>query len=203
MDHVNKPLTHRQRQALVTRQLIIDAARQLFLEQGYGATTIDAISAHAGVAVSTVYAIYKNKRGMLKVIREEWHQESGQQAIYRQALQTADAGERLALAAKATRRQWETGAAMMAIYTSAASVDPEAAAELQEALAGRRSAMQHFIQETMFLLREGLNLDQATAIYLALTRPEVYEELVNIFGWSPDAYESWLAQTLKQQLLPG
>ena len=29
-----KQLTHRQRQALVTQQMIVDAARMLFLEQG-------------------------------------------------------------------------------------------------------------------------------------------------------------------------
>lgn len=43
-------LTHRQRQALWTRRLIVDAARELFLEQGYSATTIEAIAEEAGVA---------------------------------------------------------------------------------------------------------------------------------------------------------
>ena len=51
MNDVKQPLTHRQRQALATQQMIVDAARSLFLEQGYGVTTIDAISAKAGVAV--------------------------------------------------------------------------------------------------------------------------------------------------------
>jgi hypothetical protein len=39
------------------------------------------------------------------------------------------------------------------------------------------------------------------AIFLALTRSEVYQELVDVAGWSPDAYESWLTDTLKQQFL--
>src|SRR5690349_7553210 len=106
-----KPLTHRQRQALATQQIIVDAARSLFLEQGYGTTTIDAISVRAGVAVSTVYSIYKNKRGILKAIREAWHMESGQRDIYQQALQETNPQRRIELAAHATRRQWETGAA--------------------------------------------------------------------------------------------
>src|SRR5690349_5681045 len=110
MENVKKPLSYRQRQALVTQQLIVDAAQSLFLEQGYGATTIDAISARAGVAASTFYNIYKNKRGILKAIREEWHQESGQRELYNQALQEPDPQRRIELAAKATRRQWETSA---------------------------------------------------------------------------------------------
>jgi AcrR family transcriptional regulator len=202
MENVNPPLSHRQRQALITQQLILDAARTLFLEQGYGTTTIDAISARAGVAASTVYSIYKNKRGILKAIREAWHQESGQRELYNLALQEPSAQHRMELVAKATRRQWETGATLTAIYTSAAAVDAEAAAELKEALAGRRHNLAKFIEATASMLRPNLNPQQATAIYLALTRTEVYQELVEVFGWSPDDYEIWLTETLKQQLLP-
>src|SRR5262245_39417849 len=115
MENVKK-LTHRQRQALATQQLIVESARDLFLEQGYAATTIDAISAKAGVAVSTVYAVFKNKRGILWAIRQAWHEESGQREIYQQALRESDPARRLELAAHATRRQWETGASMMQIY---------------------------------------------------------------------------------------
>ena len=37
---------------------------------------------------------------------------------------------------------------------------------------------------------------------LALAQPEVYRELVEIAGWSPDQYEARLAETLKEPLLP-
>jgi AcrR family transcriptional regulator len=202
MKNVKPPLSLRQRQAMLTQQLVLDAARELFLDQGYGTTTIDAISAKAGVAASTVYSIYKNKRGILKAIREAWHLESGQRDIYGLALQEPNPERRMDLAANATRCQWETGATMMAIYNSAAAVDAEAAAELKEALAGRRRNLAKFVQETAPMLRPKLTMEQATAIYLALTRPEVYQELVEVSGWSLDDYETWLAETLKQQLLP-
>lgn len=202
MEKVKRSLTHRQRQALATQQLIIEAAHDLFLEQGYAATTIEAISTRAGVAVSTVYAIYKNKRGILKAIRERWHQESRQRDIYQQAMQEGEPQRRLELFARATRRQWETSAAMMAIYTGAASADPEAAAELNTALHGRRANIANHLDESAPMLRPDLNLERATAIYLSLTRPEVYQELVEVAGWSADDYEIWLANILKQQLLP-
>ncbi len=202
MKNVNEQLTHRQRQALATRQIIMEAARTLFLEQGYGTTTIEAISEKAGVAVSTVYSIYKNKRGMLAAIREAWHQESGQREIYEAALSESDPGQRLELFARATRRQWETSATMMSIYDGAAAIDLEAAVELRLALNGRRASLSRLIDETASMLRPGLTSEQATAIYLALTHAQVYLELVEVSGWSPDAYEDWLAATLKQQLLP-
>lgn len=202
MEKVKQSLTHRQRQALETQRLIVEAARDLFLEQGYTATTIEAISARAGVAVSTVYTIYKNKRGILKAIREAWHQESGQREFYQQAMQETDPQRRIEMFAHATRRQWETSAAMIAVYTSAASADSEAAAELHTALQGRRANITAFIRDTAALLRPDVSEERAAAIYLALTHSEVYQELVVVAGWSPDEYEVWLAGVLKQQLLP-
>jgi AcrR family transcriptional regulator len=202
MENVKPKLTHRQRQALATQQLIVETARDLFLEQGYAATTIEAISTAAGVAVSTVYAIFSNKRGILRAIREAWHQDSGQRAIYQQAAQEADPARRIELAAHATRHQWEAGAAMIAIYRGAAAADKEAAAELDTALQGRRSFLKQFLDAMIPMLRPDLHPEQAAAVLRALTLAEVYRELVDSAGWSPDEYESWLADTLKRQLLP-
>lgn len=202
MNDVNPRLTHRQRQALETQRLIVEAARDLFLQQGYGATTIEAISQQAGVAVSTVYAIYKNKRGILRAIREAWHQHSTQRDLYAQAVNEPDPRHKLHLAAHATRRQWETSAAMMSIYRAAASVDAEAADELASALAGRRAGIGQFVGAIHATLRPDLSIEQATAITLAVTRAEVYQELVEVGGWSAADYERWLADVLVQQLLP-
>ncbi len=201
MKNVNVHLTHRQRQALETQRIILTAARDLFLERGYGGTTIEAISDQAGVSVSTVYTIYKNKRGILRAIREEWHLQSGQREIYQQAIAESEPKRKLHLAAYATRRQWETSLDMMTIYHGAAATDAEASAELQTALDGRRNGMRNFIQSIAPVLRANLDMNEAVAVYLALTRVEVFAELVDIAGWSPDQYEQWLAQTLQQQLL--
>ncbi len=201
MSNVNKKMTHRQRQALATQTLIVDVSRELFLQHGYGVTTIEAIAEQAGVAVSTVYAIFKNKRGILRAIRQAWHEASGQENLYKLALEQPDAAKRLEMAAKATRQQWETGASMIAIYRSAAAVDAEAAAELDDSLAGRRVGLDRFVAASVDMLRDGLTQKQAAAIFRALTQAELYEELVERDEWSPDAYEQWLANLLKQQLL--
>jgi AcrR family transcriptional regulator len=201
MEKVKSTLTHRQRQALATRQLIVDAACELFLVQGYIPTTIEAISAKAGVAVSTVYAVFRNKRGILQAIRERWHQESGQRDIYRQAMEQLDSKRRLELAAYATRRQWETSGTMMTIYQAAAAVDPDAAAELSTALQGRRTFLTQFIGDMAGQLRPDLSPARAVALFYALTQPTIYQELVAVDGWSPEEYEVWLAATLQQQLL--
>jgi AcrR family transcriptional regulator len=194
-------LTHRQRQALWTRRLIVDAARKLFLERGYSATTMEAIAEEAGVAVSTVYAIYKNKRAILRAIREAWHEQTHAREINEEASRQPDPERRLEMVAHASRRQWEAGGAVVAVYQGAAAADREAAAELREALRGRRAALDRVVEGMKEALRPDLDVDRAAAILRALCRAEVYWELVEESGWSPDEYEAWLFETLTEQLL--
>jgi AcrR family transcriptional regulator len=195
-------LTHRQRQALWTRRLIVDAARKLFLQRGYAVTTMDAIAKEAGVAVSTVYAAFKNKRTILRAIREAWHEQTRAREINAEASRQPDPERRLEMVAHATRRQWETGGAVVAVYQGAAAADREAAAELREALRGRRAALDRVVEGMEeAALRPDLDAKRAAAILRALCRAEVYRELVEESGWSPDEYEAWLTEALKDQLL--
>lgn len=199
--HEEVRLTHRQRQALATRRLIVEAARGLFLERGYAATTIEAIAGEAGVAVSTVYAIFKNKRAILREIRMVWHEQTRAREINEEAARQPDPERRMEMVARASRRQWELGATLVAIYQGAAAADREAAAELQEALRGRRASLDRVVEGMKNALRSGLDVDRAAAILRAVCRAEIYRELVEESGWSPDEYEVWLTETLKQQLL--
>ncbi len=193
--------THRQRQAQATRDMIVTAAQALFLEQGYICTTIEAIAERAGVATSTVYAIFGSKRGILRAIRDTWHERSHIREMTNSIDQAGSAEERLERLAEATRQQWETGAKVTAIYTGAAAADPRAAAELTQALAGRRQGLQSFARSLEPNLRPGLDANRAATILQALCLPEVYDELVRRSGWSVDEYQSWLARTLKHEML--
>ena len=60
----------RERQAAATRQAVLDAARDLFLAQGYGATTIDQVAARAGVSKPTVFTAVGNKQALLAAVRD-------------------------------------------------------------------------------------------------------------------------------------
>ena len=61
--------TRRQEQANETRLRMVRAAHDLFVEKGYGRTTIAQIAERAGVAVETVYAAFRNKATLL---RQAW-----------------------------------------------------------------------------------------------------------------------------------
>ena len=203
MTNVKTPIrsTLRQKQALATRSLIVSTARALFLERGYSCTTIEAIAESAGVAVSTVYAIFGSKRAILTAIREAWHGQTNIREVVYGSPQAAQPAQRLEQLAYATRLQWEIGSEVIAIYTGAAAADPEAANELAKALEGRRRGLETFAASLGPYLRQGLDVARAAAIIQALCLPEVYKELVQHSGWTAETYQSWLLQALKHELL--
>ena len=201
MSITQKRPSYRQRQALITRETIISAAKFLFLTQGYGSTTIENIAARAGLAVSTVYSIFGSKRGLLKAIREQWHSQSRiRETVYSMDPATP-ALKRVEALAKATREQWETGSEVIMIYTSAAASDPDAAKELEEALHGRRKGLAAFTSGLKPFFANGLDETKASAIVYALCMPELYQELTQSSGWSPEEYQTWLSEVLSHELL--
>lgn len=51
-----------------TRLVIINAARELFIDQGFAATTIREVAKAAGVSQETIYKSFGSKAGLLKVV---------------------------------------------------------------------------------------------------------------------------------------
>lgn len=203
MDDVKQEdrLPYRKQQALATRTRIAEAARKRFHAQGYVATTMEEIAAEAGVAVSTVYAIFRNKRSILAAICEGWLEAAQIRPLMEQALADGDVRHRLATAALWTRQQWEQGADVLALLLTAAQDDPDVAAMLGGWIDDKSRAMAHFVESLNGALRPDLDVTRASDLFDALTIPELYRDLVDRSGWSPDDYERWLAGALAWQLL--
>lgn len=61
----DQPLSGRERQKLLTRARVVDAARALFAEKGYEQATIRDIAARAGVAPGSVFTTFSSKSELL------------------------------------------------------------------------------------------------------------------------------------------
>jgi AcrR family transcriptional regulator len=194
-------IPYRQMQALETRRRLTLAARRLFAERGYGATSIEAIAAEVGVAVRTVYAAFGSKRAILAAVCEEWLTEAEVRPLMEEAATEGDARRAVGLLARLSRQQWERGVDVIGILQSASTAD----AEVERMLGGwkrdRSAALAGVIEAMGNRLIPGLDLDAAGAIVAALSAAEVYQELVVAGGWSPDRYESWLADLMRAQLI--
>lgn len=68
---VPKPAGKREQTKLQNRQLILDAARQVFAELGYGATTVRDIVRATPLASGTFYNYFKSKEEIYQAIRDE------------------------------------------------------------------------------------------------------------------------------------
>src|SRR6476646_5812749 len=65
---MSEPVKPAQARTRFARRAVVDAARTLFLDRGYVATTIEAISEHSDVPSATVYRLFSSKLGILKAL---------------------------------------------------------------------------------------------------------------------------------------
>lgn len=104
-------------------------------------------------------------------------------------------------AARSIRRRWEAGHDLITIHEDAATTDPSLREVVDKVLARRRAGIARLAGLLAHHLSLGLDVSRAAAVLDALTLSELYRELVEVQGWTPDEYEAWLAATLRQQLL--
>jgi AcrR family transcriptional regulator len=194
-------LTHRQRQALATKAHVAAAARALFAERGYVATTINAISEGAAIPVQTIYSAFGAKANILQEIAMGAIATIDVDLRHTEAAARADPAEGLRLAAALQRDQFEVMYDVIAVYQEAARTDPEVRAAMEMILSNRQHAFRRHLEAIAPHLAAGVNVDTGLAIYVALVVPEIWRTLVIEHGWTPDRYEQWLADALVHHLL--
>lgn len=193
----------RQRQADETRQRIAAAARRLFQSAGFEATTIDAIAREAEVAPQTVYAVFRNKRGVLADLLERAAFGPAYEGLVRQAMGAADPAERVRFAARIARQIYDARKAEVELFRGAGVVAPELAAMEREGECGRYEAQGALVTSLAEAgrLRPGLDTAAARDVLWALTGQDLYRMLVQERGWTSDRYEAWLADQIAASLL--
>jgi AcrR family transcriptional regulator len=195
----------------LARAAVVEAARTLFLERGYGATTIEAISELADVPAATVYRLFSSKRGILKalldvsVVGDDEAVPFADRPPVRTLLADPDPRAQLAGFVAITVQVNSRVAPLYRILSSAAGSDPDAAALLDE-LTRQRQEGQRLIARSLAragVLRPELRERDAADVIHALLSPEVYRLLVLDRSWKPERYARWLTAVLTDQLLPG
>jgi AcrR family transcriptional regulator len=193
--------THRQRQALATKEQIARAARDLFATQGYVATTITAIAEAADIPAPTIYSAMGSKAAILLAIGTSIAGKLDPFGRHAEALAQADPAEGLRIVARLQRDQFEAMYDVIAVYQEAARTDPEIAQAIRTILGNRERAFRRHVEHIADHLVPGVSADDAVSMYAAFVLPEIYRTFVVERGWSNDKYEAWLAENLIRQLL--
>ena len=194
----------------LARRAVVTAARALFVERGYAATTIDAISTRSDVPPATVYRLFTSKLGILKALLDTSIGGDDQPLAVRDQPTVAglfaepDPAKLLAGFAGITAAINQRSNDVYRVLDSAAGSDP-GAAELLAQVQQQRDQGQGQIARALAqngTLRAGLRPGDAADLIHALMSPEVYRLLVIDRQWTPEQYQKWLTTTLTQQLLP-
>jgi AcrR family transcriptional regulator len=194
----------------LARAAVVEAARALFLERGYPATTIEAISRESDVPVATVYRLFSSKLGILRALLDV------SIAGDDEAVPLGDRPHVRALLADQDPRNQLSGFAgiicgimprtepLYRILVSAADSDPDAVALLAEQTRHRQQDQARVARSLARAgtLRPRLRERDAADIIHALSSPEVYRLLVSDRGWRLQRYQRWLTEVLTDQLLP-
>lgn len=196
-------------QARDTRRTIVDAASALFIADGYGSTTVDAIAARAGVSRKTVFTSVGGKAELLKLALD-WAIAGDDEPVA-----VADRGEVRELMLRDDPQQILTGwaatlvsidrrvAGLFRALEVAADADDGARTLMntltKQRMQGARIVVRRLVE--LDALAAGLEQDEAVDITWLASDPALYDRLVRQRRWSATRFETWLADLLSSQLL--
>ena len=198
----------RREQARANRRRIVAAAADLFVEQGYAATTIAAIAAAAEVAPQTVYAAFGTKAALLgEAVGVAMAGDDEPVAIFdrpdAQLVLAAPSAAAAAagFAATSTRLLARAGRLMHAA-DAAADTDPELDALRRNGHRMRLADMQRVAKafDQAGFLRPGLSAALAADILWATASPDAYRAFTVHRRWTAARFERWLAETIEKTL---
>jgi len=199
----------RSQQARATRRAIVAAAGELFVQQGYAATTIDAVAERAGVGRKTVFSSVGGKGALLKLVWD-WAIAGDDEPVPMSERPAAQAVRAERDAGRLVRMwvdmQLDVGsrvAPIGAVVMAAADVDPEVRALRDmirdESLVGATQFVSHLSR--VGGLRADVSIERGAQACWALINSLLLHLLVDTAGWSPREYGEWLVRALSSTLI--
>ena len=198
-------VTLRDRQAEHAKRLIIDAAMELFLGDGYVATTMDDIAESAGVARRTIYNQFGSKAALLLaaindrvVAPGERSQVSDQNAIR----EMDDPNQMIEAFVQVHVGVAQRSLPLLKITFEAATVDGEVAKEYERNEEYRFQAQQVLVDalNDKGFLRTDVPLSYMRRGFWLLAGPQTLITATNS-GWDIETYARWVKDTVTGLLI--
>jgi AcrR family transcriptional regulator len=201
-----KPAGLRAARVAENEERILRSAHELFVRDGYQATTLTAVADAAGVAHRTVYVRFGTKAGLLKrvidlalvgdlapidVVGREW---------YRSATAAPTLDERIAALAKGSAALMASAADVIAVAHEAGPAEPVLAAAARAGRAATRDAIRAFWERARDdgLLPAGCDVEWLADTTSVLAHAQTYLLMRETLRITPERYEKWLATTWRR-----
>jgi len=196
--------SRRQAQVRATRQKVIEAAKLLFTEHGYPATTIEAIAEAADTPLPTVYRLFGSKRALLAAVLDTAFGGDDQPIAFadrpavRAAQAETDPVKMVNAFARIVREFMDRSSAIQHVLATAAQVDPDAAGLLAEIRRQRHTGQSRIVAALAArdALDPELQFSDAADIAYAVLSPDMHRILTTERGWTPEQYQQWLVRSL-------
>ncbi|HET7823022.1 MAG TPA: helix-turn-helix domain-containing protein [Ornithinibacter sp.] len=198
----------REASAAMTRRRIVDAARRLFVDAGYVATSVRSIARAAGVAEKTVYLQFETKPAILKavvdsaIVGSEPDVPASRSRWFLEVLAQPRLDRKVELLADGTSALHERTGPVFAVAREAASVDPAVAALWSR---GKRRHLSDMTTMANSFAEHGLipaplSIGWATELLYVLLGPENWYLIRHELGHDERHYRDWIRMTLDQAL---
>jgi len=198
-----KPPSLRERQAQLTREEILKAARRLFAERGYTRTSVRDIAEAAGVSAQTVYDSVGTKQALVARLNDLIDAEAGIGAIAGAAARSNDPEEVAATPAKVARSILEHCEDIIHALVTGAAAEPDLEVALAEGhrrhVEGTRGVVGKL--HGLHALDESVSVEAAVDTLAAISDVRFALMLRESYGWSLDRIETWIATTSRALLL--
>lgn len=192
--------SRRRAQAEQARSLVVRTARDLFIEQGYGHTTVADIARAAGVSVETIYVAFGNKAALL---HKAWDITIGgddRDIVFHERPEVMamrnepDLAKRLMLHAAFSTRTAQRIAPFQLMVQSAADADPAAAAMLDEMGRQRLAGMSVMAAEVARTGQLAVSEDECRDVLWSMTDGMLWHRLVMQRGWTNERFAEWIGR---------
>lgn len=193
----------RREAAEATRVAIAGAARTLFADQGWAATTVRDIARLADVSEPTIYNAFGGKSGLVLALLDELEADADVVQAREEILTAAGhPPAQLAALVGFDRRLFERGGDIMLLVREAGRTVPELADIYTESRHRGRGA-QHVIFGAWpeGTLRPDIDLDMACDVYASISSVDAYRTLSEERGWSGDRIQEYWTAALGLLLL--
>jgi AcrR family transcriptional regulator len=200
-----QPQSRRARQAAQTRRDILNAARRLFAEKGYAATSVAEIAAAAGASVQTIYDRVGSKAELVSGLNDLIDEESDVGPLAGRIPSENDPRAVLDIAVSITHNVCERCGDIIGAVYAAADIEPALAAVRDESRRRHRNGMTRLVGRLAELdaVRSDLKPKRAAEMIAALTDPQVVRTFVIDYGWGWADWHDWAVDALAQLVLSG
>ncbi len=199
----------RRRQAQENHDRISRVAHDLFVEQGYGHTTIAGVAKAAGVSPETVYKAFGNKGTLLRSAWFVMMRGDGEDTtLYdrpatQQVLQRPDLADRIDGFARLTAERNRRSNPLLRAIEGAAGSEPGAREMLETWKARLIDVATKFAHAAAETQRLAIPEDECRDITYAMLDGALWHRFVVERGWTDERYAEWLSTQWQQQFTGG